>query len=162
MTFTFTVGDTVVYPHHGAATIKAIEQKTVNETTTNILVLQINQGDLIVRVPADNVDLVGVRNAISDHDLDNVFAILQQKHIDEPENWSRRYKANQEKIASGDITRVAEVVRDLHRRECNRGLSTGEKSMFTKARTILISEIALVNNTNHDTAETRLNKALAA
>jgi CarD family transcriptional regulator len=158
----FTVGDSVVYPHHGAAEVKAVEQKTVNGKTVDILVLRIEHGDLIVRVPADNVDLVGVRSAVSDQDLDDVFAVLKKREFDEPENWSRRYKANQDKLASGDILRAAEVIRDLHRRDCNTGLSMGEKTMLNKARGILVSEIAVAQSVDETAASSLLDEILAA
>ncbi len=155
---TFKVGDTVVYPHHGAALIDAIERKADKE----ILVLRVQQGDLIVRVPAENVDLVGVRDVVSSEGLDRVFEVLRQPYVEEPTNWSRRYKANLEKLASGDVVKVAEVIRDLWRRERDRGLSAGEKRMLSKARSVLISELALAENTNEDKAEALLDEVLAS
>ncbi len=120
---TFTVGDTVVYPHHGAATIEAIEKRVIKGVERDYLVLRVAQGDLTVRVPSDNVDLVGVRDVVNQEGLDRVFDVLRQPYTEEPTNWSRRYKANLEKLASGDVIKVAEVVRDLWRRERERGLS---------------------------------------
>ena len=90
------------------------------------LVLRIDQGDLVVRVPSDNVDLVGVRDVVNSEGLEQVFSVLRQPYTEEPTNWSRRYKANVEKLASGDVIKVAEVVRDLWRRDQDRGLSAGE------------------------------------
>jgi CarD family transcriptional regulator len=159
---TFKVGDTVVYPHHGAAQIDAIERKSINGKDREILVLRVQQGDLIVRVPADNVDLVGVRDVVNSEGLDRVFEVLRQPYVEEPTNWSRRYKANLEKLASGDVVRVAEVIRDLWRRDQERGLSAGEKRMLTKARSVLISELALAENTNEDKAEALLDEVLAS
>jgi CarD family transcriptional regulator len=125
------------------------------------LVLKVTQGDLTVRVPADNVDLVGVRDVVNQEGLDRVFEVLRTPHTEEPTNWSRRYKANLEKLASGDVIKVAEVVRDLWRRERDRGLSAGEKRMLAKARQILVSELALAEHTNEDKAETLLDEVLA-
>jgi len=159
---TFKVGDTVVYPHHGAAQVDAIERKTVKGEEREILVLRVQQGDLIVRVPADNVDLVGVRDVVNSEGLDRVFEVLRQPYVEEPTNWSRRYKANLEKLASGDVVRVAEVIRDLWRRDQDRGLSAGEKRMLSKARSVLISELALAENTNEDKAEALLDEVLAS
>ncbi|MEI2715794.1 MAG: CarD family transcriptional regulator [Candidatus Nanopelagicales bacterium] len=158
----FKVGDTVVYPHHGAAQIDAIERKTVAGEDKEILVLRVQQGDLTVRVPAENVDLVGVRDVVSSEGLDRVFEVLRQPYVEEPTNWSRRYKANLEKLASGDVVKVAEVIRDLWRRERDRGLSAGEKRMLSKARSVLISELALAENTNEDKAESLLDEILAS
>ena len=159
---TFTVGDTVVYPHHGAATIEAIEKRTVKGVERDYLVLRVAQGDLTVRVPSENVDLVGVRDVVNQEGLDRVFDVLRQPYTEEPTNWSRRYKANLETLASGDVIKVAEVVRDLWRRERERGLSAGEKRMLAKARQILVSELALAENTNEDKAEAILDEVLAS
>ena len=126
------------------------------------LVLRVAQGDLTVRVPAENVDLVGVRDVVNQEGLDRVFDVLRQPYTEEPTNWSRRYKANLEKLASGDVIKVAEVVRDLWRRERERGLSAGEKRMLAKARQILVSELALAENTNEDKAEAILDEVLAS
>lgn len=159
---TFTVGDTVVYPHHGAAKIEAVEKRTVKGVERDYLVLRVAQGDLVVRVPSDNVDLVGVRDVVDQAGLDRVFDVLRQPYTEEPTNWSRRYKANLEKLASGDVIKVAEVVRDLWRREHERGLSAGEKRMLAKARQILVSELALAEKTNEDKAEAILDEVLAS
>ena len=158
---TFSVGDTVVYPHHGAATIEAIEKRVIKGVERDYLVLRVAQGDLTVRVPSDNVDLVGVRDVVDQAGLERVFDVLRQPYTEEPTNWSRRYKANLEKLASGDVIKVAEVVRDLWRRERERGLSAGEKRMLAKARQILVSELALAEGTNEDKAELVLDEVLA-
>lgn len=158
----FSVGDTVVYPHHGAALIESIEHRVIKGEKREYLVLRVAQGDLTVRVPADNVDLVGVRDVVNQEGLDRVFSVLRQPYTEEPTNWSRRYKANLEKLASGDVIKVAEVVRDLWRREKDRGLSAGEKRMLAKARQILVSELALAEQTNEDRAESMLDEVLAS
>jgi CarD family transcriptional regulator len=158
----FTVGETVVYPHHGAALIEAIETRSVKGVDKVYLVLKVAQGDLTVRVPAENAEFVGVRDVVGAEGLERVFQVLRMPHTEEPTNWSRRYKANLEKLASGDVIKVAEVVRDLWRRERERGLSAGEKRMLAKARQILVSELALAENTNEDKAETILDEVLAS
>ena len=158
----FNVGETVVYPHHGAALIEAIESRAIKGVERTYLVLKVAQGDLTVRVPADNVDLVGVRDVVNREGLDKVFEVLREPYVEEPTNWSRRYKANLEKLASGDVIKVAEVVRDLTRREGGRGLSAGEKRMLAKARQVLISELALAEKTNEDKAESVLDEVLAS
>ena len=157
----FKVGETVVYPQHGAALIEAIETRTIKGQERLYLVLKVQQGDLTVRVPADNCDLVGVRDVVDQAGLDRVFEVLRAPHTEEPTNWSRRYKANVEKLASGDVIKVAEVVRDLWRRERDRGLSAGEKRMLAKARQVLVSELALAERTNEDKAEALLDEVLA-
>jgi CarD family transcriptional regulator len=159
----FTVGETVVYPNHGAAVIEDIETRTIKGEDKQYLVLRIvAQQDLVVRVPAANLDLVGVRDVVDKDGLDRVFSILREPYVEEPTNWSRRYKANLEKLHSGDVMKVSEVVRDLWRRERDRGLSAGEKRMLAKARQILVSELALAEHTNEDKAETLLDEVLAS
>src|SRR5699024_5146134 len=138
----FSVGETVVYPNHGAAVIEEIETRKIKGEDKEYLVLRIiAQNDLVVRVPASNVDLVGVRDVVDERGLERVFDVLRAEHVEEPTNWSRRYKANLEKLHSGDVLKVAEVVRDLWRRDNERGLSAGEKRMLSKARQILVSEL---------------------
>lgn len=139
----FKVGDVVVYPHHGAAVVEAIEQREMGGQVLDFLVLQINQSDLVVRVPASNAELVGVRDVVGEEGLQKVFSVLREVDVEEAGNWSRRYKANQERLASGDVNKVAEVVRDLWRRDQDRGLSAGEKRMLAKARQVLVGELAL-------------------
>src|SRR5580765_1302930 len=157
---TFKVGETVVYPHHGAALIEAIEERLLKGVKKTYLRLKVAQGDLTVLVPADNAEIVGVRDVVGQEGLDRVFEVLRAPHTEEPTNWSRRDKANGEKLASGDVNKVAEVVRDLWRRDKDRGLSAGEKRMLAKARQILISELALAEGTNEDKAEALLDEIL--
>ena len=160
---TFTVGETVVYPNHGAAVIEDIETRQIKGEDRLYLVLRIvGQSDLVVRVPACNLDLVGVRDVVDADGLERVFSVLRAPHTEEPTNWSRRYKANLEKLHSGNVLKVAEVVRDLWRRERERGLSAGEKRMLAKARQILVSELALAERVEEDKAEVLLDAVLAS
>lgn len=158
----FNVGETVVYPHHGAALIQATETRVIKGVEKLYLVLKVAQGDLTVKVPAENAEIVGVRDVVDQTGLNRVFDVLRAPHTEEPTNWSRRYKANLEKLASGDVNKVAEVVRDLWRRDKERGLSAGEKRMLAKARQILVSELALAEGTNEDKAEGILDEVLAS
>jgi|ERR1700712_480728 CarD family transcriptional regulator len=158
----FEVGETVVYPHHGAATIIEVKNRTIKGEDKLYLKLRIAQGDLTIEVPADNVDLVGVRDVIGREGVEKVFEVLRSPFTEEPSNWSRRYKANMEKLASGDVIKVSEVVRDLWRRDQDRGLSAGEKRMLAKARQILISELALAEKTDEEKASTVLDEVLAS
>ena len=156
---TFTVGETVVYPNHGAAVIEDIETRQIKGEDKLYLVLRIiGQNDLVVRVPACNLDLVGVRDVVDADGLERVFQVLRAEHTEEPTNWSRRYKANLEKLHSGNVIKVSEVVRDLWRRDRDKGLSAGEKRMLAKARAILVAELALAE----DVAEVMLDEVLAS
>ena len=157
----FEVGETVVYPHHGAATITEVKTRIIKGEEKLYLKLNVTQGDLTIEVPAENVDLVGVRDVIGKEGLDRVFEVLRAPFTEEPTNWSRRYKANLEKLASGDVIKVSEVVRDLWRRDQDRGLSAGEKRMLAKARDILVGEVALAEKSTKDEAETLLDKVLS-
>lgn len=158
----FEVGETVVYPHHGAAQIVAIADKTVRGETRRYLTLRVTQSELEIQVPAENVEMVGVRDVIDKKGVKEVFDVLRAEFTEEPTNWSRRYKANLEKLASGDVVKVSEVVRDLWRRDQDRGLSAGEKRMLAKARQILISELALARKTDEEKAGAELDKVLAS
>ncbi|MDN6371980.1 MAG: CarD family transcriptional regulator [Brevibacterium aurantiacum] len=158
----FEVGDTVVYPHHGAATIQDIKKRTIKGEEKLYLKLQVAHGDLVIEVPAENCDLVGVRDVVGEEGVEKVFNVLRAEFVEEPTNWSRRYKANLEKLQSGDVIKVAEVVRDLWRREQDRGLSTGEKRMLSKARQILVSELALAEEKEESEAEAQLDEVLAS
>ena len=127
----FKVGETVVYPHHGAALIEAIETRTIKGEAREYLVLKVAQGDLTVKVPAENEDVVGVRDVVCQEGLERVFEVLRAPHTEEPTNWSRR------------------------------GLSAGEKRMLAKARQILVSELALAEGTDEGRAELLLDEVLA-
>lgn len=159
---TFTVGETVVYPHHGAALIEDITTRTIRGEEKVFLTLRVTQGDLTIQIPAENLDLVGVRDVVDAAGLDRVFDVLRAPYAEEPTNWSRRFKANAEKISSGDIIKVAEVVRDLSRRDASRALSTGEKKMLSNARQILVSELALAEHTEEGKAEKMLDEVLTS
>ena len=159
----FEVGETVVYPHHGAAKIIEVKKRKLGGEEKLFLKLQVNQGDLTIEVPAENCDLVGVRDVIDQEGLEQVFEVLRAPFTEDPTNWSRRYKANLEKLASGDVIKVSEVVRDLWRRDQEvKSLSAGEKRMLAKARQILVSELALAEKTDEGKASELLDEVLAS
>ena len=158
----FNIGDTVVYPHHGAAVIEKKEQRQIKGETVDYLVLKVHQGDLTVRVPEKNAESVGVRDVVGEEGLLKVFSVLRETDVEEAGNWSRRYKANQERLASGDVNKVAEVVRDLWRRDQDRGLSAGETRMLAKARQVLVGELALADGTDDAKADAMFQEAQEA
>ena len=157
---TFDVGDKVVYPHHGAATIEKREKKEAFGEKRDYLVLRLAYGDLTLMVPADNAEEIGLREVINDEEVEEVFAVLRKKEARMPTNWSRRFKNHVEKLKSGDIYQVAEVVRNLSIREDDKGLSAGEKRMLARARQILVSELTFALNVDEETAEARLDEVL--
>ncbi|MEO0048864.1 MAG: hypothetical protein RL556_196 [Actinomycetota bacterium] len=158
----FKVGMTVVYPHHGAAEIVEKAERTLRGETKMYLHLRVVQTELTIWVPEENVESVGVRDVINKEGVERVKSVLSADIVEEATNWSRRFKANAEKLASGDVHRVSEVVRDLWRRDQDRGLSAGEKRMLAKARQILESELKLALKITPEQATVKLDEFLAA
>jgi CarD family transcriptional regulator len=142
----FNIGDKVVYPMHGAGVIEAIEEREILGTKKQYYVMSIPVGDMKVMIPLDNVRQVGLREIIDGEEVEQVFSVLRENHSRMSINWNRRYRMNMEKIKSGDIFKVAEVVSSLMSRERDKGLSTGERKMLENARQILISELVLARN----------------
>jgi CarD family transcriptional regulator len=158
----FDVGDTVIYPQHGAATIERREMKVVFGEEKEYLVLRLTYGDLVLQVPSDNTEGVGLREVVDADEVEEVFDLLRQKEARMPTNWSRRYKNHAEKLKSGDVYQVAEVVRNLSLRDHESGLSAGEKAMLAKARQILVSELVFALDVDEETASARLDEVLAS
>jgi CarD family transcriptional regulator len=156
----FDVGDKVVYPHHGAAVVERREVREAFGEKKEYLVLRLAYGDLTLMVPSDNTEEVGLREVINDEEVEEVFAVLRKKDVRMPTNWSRRYKNHVEKLKSGDIYQVAEVVRNLSNRDKDKGLSAGEKRMLNRARQILVSELTFAIGVSESEAEKKLDEAL--
>ncbi len=140
----FSVGDRVVYPMHGAGVIEAIEEKEILGAIKKYYVMKLPLGEMKVLIPIDNIAQVGLRGVIEKDEVSQVFVILQGDQPELSTNWNRRYRDHLEKIKSGNIYEVAEVVRNLMLRDREKGLSTGESKMLDTARQILISELILV------------------
>jgi len=157
----FDVGDKVVYPHHGAAVIEGREKRIFDGQKTDYFVLRITYGDLKVSIPVLKAEEIGLRDVINDEEVEEVFAVLRKKEARMPTNWSRTFKNHVEKLKSGDIYQVAEVVRNLTIREKDKGLSAGEKRMLGKARQILVSELTFAIGVNEEAAEAKLDEVLA-
>jgi CarD family transcriptional regulator len=156
----FKVGDRVVYPHHGAAVIEKKEKREVFGEEQDYLVLRMAHGEMTLAVPVDKAEEVGMRWPISTEDVEDLFEVLGKRDVREPANWSRRFKNHQEKLKSGDVYQVAEVVRNLALRDRAKGLSAGEKSLYTKARSVLVSELSFALNVSEDDATTKVDGAL--
>ena len=157
----FRVGDKVVYPHHGAAVIEGMQERQIEGETREYWVLRLSYGDLTLMVPTDGADEVGLRGVVPKNELEQVYKVLQsKKQAPAPSNWSRRFKSHVEKLRSGDIYQVAEVVRNLSNRDKDKGLSAGEKRMLTKARQILVSELTFAAGVKEEKAEAMLDEIL--
>jgi CarD family transcriptional regulator len=152
----FNVGDRVVYPHHGAAVIERKELREAFGASSEYLVLRMAHGDLTLSVPAAKAEEVGMRPPISQEEVEDLFQLLSKKDVREPSNWSRRFKNHQEKLKTGDVYQVGEVVRNLALREQSKGLSAGEKAMLEKARRILVSELSVALDISEDEANVRI------
>lgn len=156
----YSVGDKVVYPHHGAGTVIKKEKRDVLGEKREYLTIQILHNDMTVMVPVDSADKAGLRKVIAKNDVEEVMAVLRQDETNMPKNWNRRFKHNREKIKTGDIFELAEVVRNLSIREAEKGLSTGEKQMFNRAKKILASELMYARGLDEDQADKFLDGVL--
>jgi CarD family transcriptional regulator len=154
----FEVGDKVVYPMHGAGVIESIEEREVLGAMQRYYIMRMPIGDMKVMIPVDNVEGIGLREVVNGEELKKVFEILRDQKSKMSTNWNRRYRANLEKIKSGNIYEVAEVVRNLAHRDREKGLSTGERKMLDNARQILISELVLAQGIAEDDARTVLDE----
>jgi len=157
----FEIGDNVVYPHHGAGKVLRKEQKNILGESREYLTIKILHNDMTVMVPTENAALAGLRRVIDEETVKKVLAVLQDECSDMPKNWNRRFKHNRDKIKTGDIYELAEVVRNLAIREHEKGLSTGEKQMFTRAKKILASELMYALEMGEDEAEAHLDDLLS-
>ncbi len=159
----FKKGDTVIYPQHGACKVEAIRKEDPLNVgkAQDYLVLRTVIGDMTLRVPMAKVDEVGVRPPVSPDELEDLVAVLAKADPRVPANWSRRFKNHQEKLKSGDVYQVAEVVRNLASRNRDASLSAAERTMYERARVNLISEIAPALKVTTEDAERYLDDALA-
>jgi len=159
---TYAVGETLFYPNHGAALIEGIETRQVNGEARAYLVLRIAaENGLVVRVPSVNLERIGVRDVIDGDGIEQVLEVLRAAPAGESSTWSHRHRVNAEKLRSGSVVRVAEVVRDLGRRRRAGHLSTAEGRTLAKARRILMSELAHCGQAHQDQAQKVLDEVLA-
>jgi CarD family transcriptional regulator len=156
----FSVGDSVVYPHHGAGKVLKKEVRTMFGEEREYLTIKILHNDMTVMVPCCNAGKAGLRRICDEEAIEKVMEVLQGDLSDMPKNWNRRFKHNRDKIKTGDIYEIAEVVRNLAIREYDKGLSTGEKQMFTRSKKILASELMYALDKNEEEAEEYLDTLL--
>jgi CarD family transcriptional regulator, regulator of rRNA transcription len=157
----FDVGDKVVYPHHGAGTVVSKDVKIVLGEEREYLTIKILHNEMTVNVPVDNCDKVGLRGVIDLEMVEVVVKVLLGGSTEMPKNWNRRFKHNRDKMKTGDILELAEVVRNLALRDHEKGLSTGEKQMYVKAKKILASELMYAKEMDEDQAHEWLEEVLA-
>jgi CarD family transcriptional regulator len=158
----YDVGDKVVYPHHGAGTVVKKEKREVLGQQREYLTIKILHNDMTVQVPSENAEKVGLRRVIGEKEVGVVLKALTGVSTEMPKNWNRRFKHNRDKMKTGDILELAEVVRNLALRDREKGLSTGEKQMFVKAKKILASELMYAKDMDEETCADWLEEVLAS
>ena len=157
----YKVGDKVVYPHHGAGTVVKKEKREVLGEKREYLTIKILHNDMTVNVPSENAEKVGLRKVIGEDMVKVVIKALTGGGTQMPKNWNRRFKHNRDKMKTGDILELAEVVRNLSLRDREKGLSTGEKQMFVKAKKILASELMYAKDMDEEATAEWLDGVLA-
>ena len=157
----YKIGDKVVYPHHGAGTVVKKEKREVLGQKREYLTIKILHNDMTVQVPCENADAVGLRRVIGEKEVAVVMKALTGGSTEMPKNWNRRFKHNRDKMKTGDMLELAEVVRNLALRDHEKGLSTGEKQMFVKAKKILASELMYAKTMDEEECAEWLEEVLA-
>ncbi len=157
----FKIGDKVVYPMHGAGVIEGIEEKEILGKNKRYYILRLPTKNMKVMLPTDNIENLGLRDVVEETAVSEVFNKLSGEQSEMSSNWNRRYRNNMEKVKSGDILDVAEVVRDLEIMDRERGLSTGERKMLTNTKQILVSELALVQGKEKSEIESLIDSTIA-
>jgi CarD family transcriptional regulator len=156
----YEVGDNVVYPHHGAGVVLKKETRDMMGESRDYLTIKILHNDMTVMVPCENAHRAGLRRVIDEEQVRRVIDVLTGEVSEMPKNWNRRFKYNREKIKTGDVYELAEVVRNLAIREWEKGLSTGEKQMYTRAKKILASEFMYALDKDEEGAEEYIDELL--
>ena len=156
----FQVGDKIVHPMHGAGVIDSIVTKKVNGVVRDYYIMKLPMGGMLVMIPTQNSEEIGVRPIVGPDEADRVIASIPEIKVDMTANWNQRYRENMLRLKSGDLTEVARVVKGLAQRDGVRGLSTGERKLLHSAKQILISELVLSQECSYEEMEARINSAL--
>lgn len=156
----YKIGDRIVYPMHGAGEIVAIEEKEILGENKEYYIMEIPIGEIRVMVPVDSVEESTVRDIMTREEMDDVIETLKESRTSMPKNWNHRYRNNMDKIKSGDILEIAEVVRNLELLDTEKSLSTGERKMLANAKQIIVSETLLVYDISQEEAEELVNEAI--
>ncbi|MBW1982330.1 MAG: CarD family transcriptional regulator [Deltaproteobacteria bacterium] len=150
----FKVGDLAVYPAHGVGIVEAIESKTISGTRQDFYILRILENDMIIMIPVNNVDSVGLRQVIDVGEVPKVFEILKEKEVTiDNQTWNRRYREYMDKIKTGSLFDLAEVMRDLCMLREDKELSFGERKMLDTARSLLVKEISIAKQADERQVE---------
>ena len=157
----YQIGDKVVHPMYGAGVVDSIVQKLVGGVLRDYYILELPNRSMVVMVPTENCEEIGVRPVVDEEQADRVLAAIPEIQVEMTANWNHRYRENMERMKSGDLFEVARVIKGLTIRDQDRGLSTGERKMLHSARQILISEIVLSKSVSYESVEEELNTALA-
>lgn len=162
LTFEFKVGEKVVYPNHGIAIVENIRERSVGDSAVQqVYQLRICSNNSLVMIPIDGIKIVGLRKIINDKEVNKLYRILQNGIVQEYDNWMGRYRENLEKMQSGSIFQVAEVLKNLFYLSNQKDLSYREKKMFSKARYLIISELMEVQELPEQDVEKKLDRALS-
>ena len=157
----FQVGDKIVHPMHGAGVIDEIVENKVNGIVRSYYVLKLPIGGMMVMIPTENCQEIGVRPIIAEEQVNEVIDAISRIEVNMDQNWNRRYRDNMTRLKSGDLLEVAHVVKGLMLRDIARGLSNGERKMLHSAKQILISELVLSQSGSYEEIEERINWAMA-
>ncbi len=155
----FEIGDKAVYPGHGVGVIEKIETREISGNNKSFYVLKILDNGMTIMIPIDNAEMVGLREIITEFQVPRVFQILKEKDVSiDNQTWNRRYREYMEKINTGSIFEIAEVLRDLYMLKSGKELSFGERKILDTAKNLLVKEIALAK----DAQETEIVQELRA
>ena len=157
----FSIGDLVVHPMHGAGVIDDIVRERVAGTTKEYYVFKMPMGGLILKIPTENSQAIGIRKVISKAEADELLEAIPSIAVEHNANWNKRYQENLLRLKSGDLREVAQVIKGLMRRDTLRGLSTGERKMLHSAKQIMISELVLVLGSDYKSVEGQLDHAMS-
>ena len=156
----YQIGDRIVHPMHGAGVIESIVQEKISGKLTQFYVFKMPISGLTLKIPTANAEMIGIRNVLSEGEIEAVIAQIPRLGVDMTANWNHRYRENMERIKSGDLIEVSGVIKALMHRDNERGLSNGERKMLHSAKQILISEIVLSEGLEYSDAEARINSVM--
>lgn len=157
----FSIGDRIAHPLHGAGVIESIVSRKIGGTERDYYVLKLPVGDMLVMIPVTSCGVIGVRPIVPPLEAEKIILAFSDIEVSVTQNWNKRYRENMQKIKSGDLMEVAEVIKGLMLRDTDKGLSTGERKMLHSAKQILISEIVLSESSSYEEVEQRINLAVS-